>query len=195
TYVAYRWDEMLDILALESHRAGAYVVGEDLGTVEDYMRDELAARDILSYRLLWFEPRPPSEFPEKSLAAVTTHDLPTIAGVWSGKDLDEQHELGLEPNVEGTAAIRHRLAGWAGVSDEAPVEQVVEGTYALLAEAPSMILTATLDDAALVEDRPNIPGTVEERPNWSLALPVTLEELEECPTAAAIARALNRVTP
>ena len=62
----------------------------------------------------------------------------------------------------------------------------------LLAQAPSMILTATLDDAAVVEDRPNIPGTVDERPNWSLALPVTLEELERSPAAAAIAEALRR---
>jgi 4-alpha-glucanotransferase len=108
-YVRYPHHELLDILALESHRAGAYVVGEDLGTVADYMREELAARDVLSYRLLWFEPSPPPQYPERALAAVTTHDLPTIAGMWSGSDLNEQSRLGLEPNVESTRAIHGRL--------------------------------------------------------------------------------------
>jgi 4-alpha-glucanotransferase len=65
-------------------------------------------------------------------------------------------------------------------------------THRLLAQAPSMILTATLDDAAVVEERPNIPGTVDERPNWSIALPVPLEDLEESPTPSAIAEALRR---
>jgi hypothetical protein len=69
---------------------------------------------------------------------------------------------------------------------------VIVNTYRLLAQAPSMILTATLDDAAVVEERPNVPGTVEERPNWSIALPVPLEDLEESPTAAAVAEALRR---
>ncbi len=69
---------------------------------------------------------------------------------------------------------------------------MIVNTYRLLAQAPSMILTATLDDAAVVEERPNVPGTVEERPNWSIALPVPLEDLEESPTAAAVAEALRR---
>jgi 4-alpha-glucanotransferase len=191
-YVSYRHGELLDILALESFRAGAHVVGEDLGTVEDYMREELAARDVLSYRLLWFEPRPPREFPEKALAAVTTHDLPTVAGLWSGADLAEGQALGLEPNEDAAAAMRQRLQTWTGVPEDASVDEVVTATYAVLAEAPSMILTATLDDALAVEERPNVPGTIDERPNWSLALPVPLERLEGSPTAAAIAAVLNR---
>src|SRR5207245_2103971 len=80
---------MLDILALESHRAGAYVVGEDLGTVEDFVRRELSERGVLSYRLLWFEPHRPPEFPVQALAAVTTRDLPTVAGLWTAADLAE----------------------------------------------------------------------------------------------------------
>lgn len=193
-YVGYRHHEMLDILALESHRAGAYVVGEDLGTVEDFMREELSARDVLSYRLLWFEPRRPKEWVEKALAAVTTHDLPTVAGLWSGADLAEQRALGLEPNEEGSAAIRERLCRWTGARGDEPAGEVVAATYTLLSEAPSMILTATLDDAIAVEERPNVPGTIEERPNWSLALPVPLEEIEQSESAAAIAAALGRRT-
>ncbi|HEX2063700.1 MAG TPA: 4-alpha-glucanotransferase, partial [Acidimicrobiales bacterium] len=81
-YVRYPWKDLVAILALESHRAGAYVVGEDLGTVEDMVREELGARSVMSYRLMWFEPRPPRDYPGRSLAAVTTHDLPTIPGLW-----------------------------------------------------------------------------------------------------------------
>jgi len=191
-YVRYRHWEMLDILALESHRAGAYIVGEDLGTVEDFVRAELSERGVLSYRLVWFEPHRPPDFPAQSLAAVTTHDLPTIAGMWTGADLAEQHDLGLDPNEEGAQAIRDRLADWSGSPPDAGPSEVVVNTYRLLAEAPSMILTATLDDAAVVEERPNVPGTVEERPNWSIALPVPLEDLEKSPTAAAVAEALRR---
>jgi 4-alpha-glucanotransferase len=192
TYVRYPHHELLDILALESSRAGAYVVGEDLGTVADYMRAELSERDVLSYRLLWFEPNRPPQYPERALAAVTTHDLPTVAGMWSGSDLAEQERLGLEPNVEGTRAIHDRLQDWLGLSPESDAADVVVGAHRLLAQAPSAIVTATLDDALLVEERPNVPGTTDERPNWSLALPKPVEEIEADPLAARIADILNR---
>jgi 4-alpha-glucanotransferase len=192
TYVRYPHHELLDILALESSRAGAYVVGEDLGTVADYMRVDLSERDVLSYRLLWFEPNQPPHYPERALAAVTTHDLPTVAGMWSGSDLAEQERLGLEPNVEGTRAIHDRLQDWLGLSADVPAADVVLGAHRLLAQAPSAIVTATLDDALLVEDRPNVPGTTDERPNWSLALPKPVEEIEADPLAARIAEILNR---
>lgn len=192
TYVRYQWREMLDILALESMRAQAYVVGEDLGTVEDMVRDELAARDVLSYRLLWFEDTPPRRFPRQALAAVTTHDLPTIAGLWSGTDLAEQRALDLKPNEESTEGIRSRLCEWVGLAGDEPSDEVVVRTHELLAQAPSRILNATLDDALAVPERPNIPGTTDERPNWSLALPVPLEDIETDERVAAIGRALCR---
>lgn len=191
TYVRYPHQELLDVLALESHRAGAYVVGEDLGTVADYMREELAARDVLSYRLLWFEPSPPPQYPERALAAVTTHDLPTIAGMWSGTDLAEQEQLGLEPNAESTRAIHERLQDWLSLDAAAPASEAVIGAHALLAGAPSAIITATLDDALAVEERPNVPGTTDERPNWSLALPKPIEEIERDPLVAQVAQALS----
>ncbi len=190
-YVRYPADDLLGILALESHRAGAWVVGEDLGTVEDHVRTELSRRDVLSYRLMWFEPHPPPGCPEKALAAVTTHDLPTVAGLWTGSDLEEQRRIGLEPNEEGQEAIRAKLGKWAGLADDADPADAVVAAYRLLAEAPSMVLAATREDAAVVEERPNIPGTVDERPNWSLALPVSQEELERSETARTIAAALN----
>ncbi|HUR24093.1 MAG TPA: 4-alpha-glucanotransferase [Acidimicrobiales bacterium] len=191
TYVRYPSEEMLGILALESHRAGAYVVGEDLGNVQDSVREELAARKVLSYRLLWFEDRPPRDFPAQALAAVTTHDLPTIAGLWSGEDLVEQEQLGLEPNVETTLEIHERVTGWTGVTDSSPIAEVVEALHGLVAEAPSAVVVATLEDAMAVQERPNIPGTTDERPNWSLALPRPVEEMQGEPLVLAVAAAME----
>ena len=191
-YVRYPAADLLDIVALESHRAGAYVVGEDLGTVEPGVRDELAERNVLSYRLLWFEDGPPQGYPAQALAAVTTHDLPTVAGLWTGTDLDDQRRIGLEPNEESTEAIRRRLAGTLGLADDAPPEEVVAGTCELLARAPSMLLTAALDDALAVKERPNMPGTTDQWPNWSIPLPLPLEEIEADPRPRRMADRLRR---
>ena len=192
TYVRYPASDLLDIVALESHRAGAYVVGEDLGTVEEEVRVELAARNILSYRLLWFESAPPAEWPVHALAAVTTHDLPTVAGLWQGSDLEAQRSRNLEPNEESTAATRKRLAQLAGGDGDAAVEDVIAAAYDTLSQAPCLLLTGTLEDALGVEERPNMPGTTDQWPNWSIALPAPLEEIEDHPGARRIARALTR---
>lgn len=192
-YVRYNADEMLAIVALESERAKAYVVGEDLGTVEQSAREKLAEHKILSYRLLWFEKDPPETYPREALAAVTTHDLPTVAGQWTGADLQKQRELNLKPNEESTAEINERLATMANLTPETPLEDVIIGAYELLARTPSRILTAALDDAAAVEERPNMPATMlDQRPNWSIALPMPLEELMEAPLPRKIAKVLSR---
>ncbi len=191
-YVRYCKDDLLDIVALECHRAGAYAVGEDLGTVEDHVREELAARAVLSYRLVWFEDKPPVQYPKQALAAVTTHDLPTVAGLWTGHDVEDQRRIGMEPNEEGTRELRERLRRVAGVDDGAPVEEVVKATYEALSQAPCMLLTAGLDDALGVEERPNMPGTLDQWPNWRIALPMPLEEIETHPGPCAVAAALDR---
>ena len=194
-YVRYPAADLLDIVALESHRAGAYVVGEDLGTVEPHVRDELAERNVLSYRLVWFEDGPPEEYPERALAAVTTHDLPTVAGLWTGSDLDDQRRIGLEPNEESTKAIRDRLATTLALSDDAPPDDVVAGTCQLLASTPCMLVTAAIDDALAVKERPNMPGTTDQWPNWSLPLPLPLEEIQADPRPRRIAAILARQPP
>ncbi len=191
TYVRYPARDLLDILALESHRARAFVVGEDLGTVEEDVRSELGRRQVLSYRLLWFEPDPPERYPRQALAAVTTHDLPTIAGVWSGADLSAQRDIGLAPNEDGQAELHRRLRERAGVDAGASVAEVTTGAYRALARAPSQVVVATLDDALGVAERPNMPGTTDQWPNWSLALPVPLEQVESDETVTAVAEALS----
>ncbi|HEV2757538.1 MAG TPA: 4-alpha-glucanotransferase [Actinomycetota bacterium] len=191
TYVRYPYEDLLDILALESHRAQAYVVGEDLGTVEDVVPEQMNARDMLSYRLLWFD-EDPSRYPALSLAAVTNHDLPTVAGMWTGDDLQEQRDLALDPNEEAERDVRDRFRRATGLRDSAPPEDAVKKAYGLLAKSPSAVVVATLEDALAVRRRPNQPGTTDERPNWSMPLPVPLEEIAGRPLVKSVARTLDR---
>ncbi len=194
-YVRHNEDEMLALIALESERAKAYVVGEDLGTVEEEAREKLADHRVLSYRLFWFEKEDPATYPPEALAAVTTHDLPTVAGLWTGSDLETQRNLRLKPNEESTAEMRQRLKKSADLDENSPLDRVITGAYQLLARAPSRILTAALEDAAAVQERPNMPATLEDRhPNWSRSLPLTLEELQKRELPRKIAAALRRTT-
>ena len=191
-YVRARADELLAIVALESVRARAFIVGEDLGTVEAGVRETLAARRMLSYRLLYFEPTAARHFPELALTSVTTHDLATIAGLWSGTDVEDQRRIGMHPNEQAMRGLRDKLARLEGIPSDASADVAIERTYAALAEAPSRVLLATLDDALAVPERPNMPGTITEWPNWSLALPRPIEELEEATLPRKLAAALTR---
>jgi 4-alpha-glucanotransferase len=129
------------------------------------------------------------------MASITTHDLPTIAGLWTGSDLRAQQQAGLASNGEGMGQMRERLRDFTGAADAAQPREVVALAYDLLGQAPSMVVTATLEDALAVEERPNMPSTLDEWPNWSLALPRTLEQLQQDPLPRAIAAALGRPHP
>jgi 4-alpha-glucanotransferase len=191
-YIRYPTDDLLAILALESERAGALVIGEDLGTVEPGVRERLLAERILSTRVVWFESGPPADYPRLSLAAVTTHDLPTVRGLWTGSDLREQAAVGIRSNVEGTQALRTQLRGLTGLADDAPSDAVSLAVHRRLAEAASVLVAATLDDALDVAERPNLPGTMgDRRPNWSLALPEALDRIESDPRVRAVGEALG----
>ena len=177
-YVRAHTEELLEIVALESARAQAVIVGEDLGTVPPGVRRELRRRRLLSTRLALFERQPPERYPRQSFAGVTTHDLPTIAGIWSGADLADQRAAGVEANASGMAELRVRLTRAAGTAPDASAEEVSVALHRRLAEAPPALIAATLEDALGVEERPNLPGTVApQRDNWSIALPLPLEEL------------------
>ena len=189
-YVRYPADDLLDILALESHRAQAFVVGEDLGTVEPVVREEMLKRDMLSYKLLWFEEQPPSEYPHLSLAAPNNHDLPTTAGLWTGSDEIVARELGVEPNEGFRNGIFARLERNAGSPRDTSLTDVIDRSYAVLARAPSAAVLGSLEDALEVTERQNQPGTMGEQ-NWSTALPMPLEEIESSERVAALAKILE----
>jgi len=189
-YVRYPAGELLDILAIESVRAGCGVIGEDLGTVEDGVRPELRRRGVLSYRLAWFEAEPPKRFPVQALAALSTHDLPTAAGLWTGADLSEMVAGGRPVNRDAELGVRRRLQRLARADAADSAAVVVERAYAALAAAPSRLVVATLEDASLALRRPNLPGVVD-RPNWSIPLARTLEQLRTDRLPRRIAAALN----
>jgi 4-alpha-glucanotransferase len=201
------------VLALESARAEALVVGEDLGTVAPGVRERLAAEGVLSYRLAWFERdagggrRRAADYPRLALAAATTHDLPTVAGFLDGGDLAELCDIGVVAGdrVEQAAADQdrereslRRLLRDEGLLDagERDAGATVAALHAFLARTPAMLVAATLEDALQVRERPNVPGTTTERPNWSLPLPVPLEELAGDPRLRRLAAVLsNGVNP
>jgi 4-alpha-glucanotransferase len=192
-YVRYNTDELLAIIAIESHRAGAFVVGEDLGTVEEGVREKLARHRILSYCVMWFENNPPKRYPELALAAISTHDLPTLVGMWSGADEKAQQRLGMTPDRDALEATRARLRKMVGLRKKSTLDQVIRKTHQALAQAPSCILTASLDDVLGVEERPNMPATSgDQNPNWSIALPRLLEDIQRDPNVSAVAASLSQ---
>lgn len=182
-YVRYPAEDLLTVLAIESERAGAFVIGEDLGTVEEGVRDDLAHVGVLSTRLVYFEDTPPSEWPSNVGGAVTTHDLPTIVGTWTGADADLRREAGL--SADGTDSLRESLQRLVDGRDHEPGEVVIAAHQALAA-SPVDLAIANLDDVLCLPERPNMPGTVDEWPNWSIAHPDPIDELVDGPPPATL---------
>jgi 4-alpha-glucanotransferase len=166
-YVRYPAAPLLSLLANESRRAGAFVVGEDLGLVPPTVREHLRRRGSLSYRLLWFEGSDPARWPRDAIAAVGTHDLPTVAGIWTLREPEQRlHHL------------REKLVSITHLPDTTAPIDVAVSAYTALARGRPRIVLASLEDALGVTERPNVPGTTTEFPNWRLALPSSVEEIE-----------------
>jgi 4-alpha-glucanotransferase len=124
---------------------------------------------------------------------VATHDLPTLAGIWSGADLADQAASGVTPDTGEMARARARLLRAAGLAADATLEEIVTVLHRRLAESPAMLVAATLEDALRVEQRPNLPGILSSRrANWSVALPVPIEELGADARVTAVVEALRR---
>lgn len=220
-YVRYPVDELLAIVAVESHRHRCMVVGEDLGTVEDAMREALARADVLSYRLLYFEKQrgggftPPADYPAAALVAVSTHDLATFAGWWTGHDLRLRLSLGLFPDPRvfdaqllDRAQERVRLvlavreAGLLAPDEAAqalslpvPSPRVVQAVHAFLAAAPSALMVFQLEDLAGEVEQVNMPGTVDTHPNWRRKLPQSVQALAGGEAMRGLAEGLRAARP
>lgn len=186
-YVYHRGDELLALAVTEAARAGAVLVGEDLGTVEPHVRDAMIDRDVFGYRIGWFADDPPEQWPAATLASLTTHDLPTVAGLWSGQDAADRAAAGVPEDPEGDQLLRSRLARLAEVADDATEHEVALGAHRALAASASDLAVATLEDAVGERSRPNLPGTVDEHPNWRRALRVPIEQLDDAGAAAIAA--------
>jgi 4-alpha-glucanotransferase len=213
TYVSYDAEALLGVIALEAERAGAVVVGEDLGTVPPQVRTVLAERGVLGSSVLWFERAdadagetgelsPPGEWREAAMASVTTHDLPTALGWLRGEHVRVRTELGLldDPAAEeeSWAAERQELLAHlvaAGVlsSVDAPEDEQIRALHAFLAATPSRYVLAAPGDAVGDLNQPNLPGTVDEYPNWRLPVcdtdgrPLLLDDLLADPRVIRLA--------
>ena len=198
TYVRFPLEAMLAVLAQESNVERCIVVGEDLGTVPDGFREELADWNVWSYRVMIFERehggsfKPPSAYPAPALVSFSTHDLPTFSGWLSNHDLAVKRSLGMDPGeTEAEREAAHRamaelLARECGSEKLSTLEMI-----RFLARTPSRLLVVAAEDVFDMADQVNIPGTVCEHPNWRRRLPVSLEDFTADARLSAIAEALR----
>lgn len=217
TYVRYDHDAMVGIVALEAQRAGAVVVGEDLGTVEPWARHYLQERGLLGTSILWFEldrdggggPLEARRWRELCLSSVTTHDLPPTPGYLDGEHVRLRAELGLltRPVAEELAEHRAEIGAWTaelrrlGLLDGDPGEpEITIALYRYLGRTPSRLLALALTDAVGERRTQNQPGTTDEYPNWRVPLagpdgrPMPLEKVFTDTRVAAIAEAMRTAT-
>lgn len=217
-YVSYPFADLLGILALESQRNRCMVIGEDLGTVPDEVRHALQPAKVMSTRLLYFERdhagqlKSPADYPVQAMAAITTHDLPTLAGFWQEVDLELRTQLQLFPDealrarlLAERAADRRALfaalqaAGLLAGADGPPSQltpELAAAIHAWLARAPSSLLLVPTEDALGVCEQPNLPGTVAPvYPCWRLKLPLNLEDWPSSPWLRAIVPVLRAQRP
>jgi 4-alpha-glucanotransferase len=203
-YVQDRHEDLVRILALESVRNQAIIVGEDLGTVADEIRETLARFGILSYRLFYFERwqdgtfKMPHEYPKGALVSISTHDLPTVAGFWDNRDIEARRAAGvfsdeagyraqLEDRIREKQKILDVLFRAGLLPDHHPrnAAEIPELTGELhnaivgfLAKTPSSLMVLAEEDLMKQEDQQNLPGTTEQYPNWRHKTRFTVEELK-----------------
>jgi len=204
-YVRYAMEDCLKILSLESMRNKVVIIGEDLGTVPDYLREACFRYGIFSYRLLYFEKngqggfKSPDDYPEAALAAISTHDLPPLKGFWSLKDIRTKQDLGLYPDQEyfhkaiiGRIMDRRWIVeslyrnGFLSYEEALTLQAQNEpgltpilhrAVLAYILSTRSKLAMISLEDLFGLEDQFNLPGTTVDYPNWSRKLPFCLEDL------------------
>ncbi len=216
-YVEDNAQDLLHILALESVRGQFVVVGEDLGTVPDELRQVLEQFGVLSYRLLYFEKdktgrfKWPQEYPEQALVSTTTHDLPTLAGFWSGRDIEARREVGIiASDADFEQAMEDRLkdkqlllSQWIEATllpENYPSDarqrpeltgELHNAAIGFLASTPSHLFLLMIEDLLKSKDQQNLPGTTTEYPNWRRKMALTLEELRQQPLVRSYAAMLR----
>lgn len=208
-YVRDRYEELIRIIALESVRNQVVLVGEDLGTVEPFVRETLAKFGVLSYRLFYFEKdpggqfRPYERYPTQALVSSTTHDLPTLAGFWTGADIEARRSAGTFASQEQyESQWRARQAEKQKMLDmlfrlgllpswfprkaaDLPelTGELHNAVIGFLALTPSQLLAINQEDLTKETAQQNLPGTTWQYPNWSRKMRFTLEQLNGDPLA------------
>lgn len=207
-YLTYPIDDLMRLTALESHRHRAMVIGEDLGTVPPGFDKRLAEAGVYGMRVLWFERergrfRPPQGW-SAAAAMTSTHDLPTVAGWWRGTDIEARAQCGLAPAAEEERAARtkdrqtlwraFRRANAAEGEEPSPAETpvVADAAVKFIAQTPSELALLPLEDALALEQQPNLPGTIDEHPNWRRRYPGPAAELLDPPDISRRLAPLSR---
>ena len=217
-YVTYPFADLLGILALESQRNRCLIVGEDLGTVPDEVRHQLWLKKVLSYRIMFFEKdwhqgsfKAPHEYPQHALCTSGSHDLPTLKAYWQASDLELRETLNLFPSDEikrqqwqtrehDRQAIKIALNKEQLITDEALHEKLQTelsselfiSIQRFLARSQSQMMMMQMEDILLNTNQVNVPGTIDEYPNWRHKLPIDLEDWAELSEIESIALAINR---
>src|SRR5262249_12194967 len=207
-YVRYPHEELLAILTLESSRARCALVGEDLGTVPEQVRPAMARHGLFRLHVgQWFFPGKPGDQPEpspaESIASLNTHDTPTFAGWWRGADIADRRDLGLITEAQeaeervGRDRARSALLAFAQTRTSGAVltevERAMVGATADLATGPAEVVLVALDDLALDPVPHNVPGTVDERPNWQRRVEGWSDALDEDRASPAAISAIAAV--
>ncbi|MBU3023055.1 4-alpha-glucanotransferase [Aestuariibacter sp. A3R04] len=215
-YVYYPVDDLLAILALESHRNKSLVIGEDLGTVPEEIREKLAENGVYSYRVFFFEQAEdggffsPSHYPVQSMSTLTTHDMPTLKGFWHCLDLELGKEIGLYPTEailsqlytdrhDNKQAILDTLHGHHSISEHISHDvnyvgmttELNRGMQLHMATGSSALLSLQLEDWLEMDKPVNVPGTFNEYPNWRRKLSHTLQQIFNDETLDALAYKLT----
>ncbi len=210
-YLDMPFDDLMRIVAMESQRAKAIVIGEDLGTVPDGFREAMDARAMLGMRVLWFERDadgfvPAAKWSPDAVAMTGTHDLATVAGWWSGRDIDWTWDLGRKSEAADkptdlASRAEDRTALWSAfdTGTEQPAAEdtdpVVDAAIAHVASTPCALAIIPIEDLAGLVEQPNLPGTIDEHPNWRRRMPDTTEALLARPEVAARIDTLNATRP
>ena len=198
TYVDYPAEDLLRIIALESTRAKAAIVAEDLGTITEEARKGLSSRGMLSYRILYFERDwergeflPPECYPEEALAAANTHDLPTLRGFFEGTDIANRRELGIFDQDAHKRALEERERDKTSLSNilesfllqrgvvSREMKDISLAAHEFLAATPSLLTSVSLEDITNSAWQQNMPGVTNGHPNWRRKYSRSLEGLKE----------------
>lgn len=201
-YLTMPLDDMLRILAIESHKADAIVIGEDLGTVPEGLRPALDDKAVLGMQVLWFEQdesgnyRPPEDWSSTAAAMTGTHDLPTVAGWWQGRDIDwawrlHRSSAAMSEEEDRAARVEERTRLWSAIGGAAPQpapdepQAVVDAAIAFIGRTPCPIAILPLEDIVGLVEQPNLPGTIDEHPNWRRRMPDSTDALLARPAVTA----------
>jgi len=219
-YISFPWDDILRIIALESRRNNCVVIGEDLGNVPSGFSETIQNAGLLSFKVLFFERwesglfKRPDNFPTQSIITIATHDTATLTGWWQGRDLEWREQLDLYPNDEAGHADRNARTNErqnliAALDDlqvidreKAPsIEPAIMNTelsiavQKYLAASPSHLQLIPLEDVLEIPEQVNIPGTIDQHPNWLQKLPVSLEDFWETNSVVQIVKTMNKARP